>query len=73
MRYIYIALIVVATAAVLLFKIQNLEVVTVSFLTLSFSMPVSLLVLVIYVLGMFTGGALWSLLRSWLAKARAQP
>ncbi|PPE65103.1 DUF1049 domain-containing protein [Caldimonas caldifontis] len=72
MRYVYIALIVMATAAVLLFKVQNLEVVTVSFLNLSFSMPVSLLVMAIYVLGMFTGGALWSLLRSWFAKARTR-
>jgi uncharacterized integral membrane protein len=73
MRYVYIALIVVVTAAVLLFKIQNLDVVTVSFLTLSFSMPVSLLVVTIYVLGMLTGGTLWSLLRGWLAKAQARP
>lgn len=72
MRYVYIALIVMATAAVLLFKVQNLEVVTVSFLNLSFSMPVSLLVMAIYVLGMFTGGALWSLLRSWFIKARTR-
>jgi len=35
MRTVYIGLVVLVTAAVLLFKVQNLESVTVSFLTMS--------------------------------------
>ena len=66
MRYVYMGLIVLVTAVVLLFKVQNLTNVTVSLFSMSMTLPVSLLILGIYLLGMFTGGALWSLLRIWL-------
>jgi uncharacterized integral membrane protein len=72
MRYVYIGLIVVFTALVLLFKFQNLETVTVSLLTASISLPVSILVLGIYLLGMFTGGFVVALLRSWIGGARGR-
>ena len=55
-RYVYIGLIVAFTALVLLFKVQNLETVTVSLFSSSISLPVSVLVVGIYLLGMFTGG-----------------
>ena len=64
-RYVYIALIVVLAGIVVLFKIQNLEAVTVSLFTVSVTLPVSVLVFAIYVLGMLTGGFVLSLLRSW--------
>lgn len=70
MRYVYIALIVALTAVVLLFKLQNLETVTVSFLSLSFTLPVSLLLILVYVLGMVSGGSLLALLRTWVRGAR---
>ena len=70
MRYVYITLIVVLTASVLLFKLQNLEQVTVSFLSASFTLPVSLLLVLIYVLGMLTGGFLLALVRTWVRGAR---
>lgn len=66
MRFVYIALIVAFTALVLLFKFQNLDMVTVSLFSASFSLPVSVLVLLIYLLGMFTGGFVLTLLRSWI-------
>jgi uncharacterized integral membrane protein len=65
MRFVYIALIVVFTAIVIAFKVQNLETVTVSLAAMSVTMPVSILVLLVYVLGMLTGGFLVKLLRSW--------
>jgi len=71
MRYVYILLIALLTAAVLLFKFQNLETVTVSLLTVSVTLPVSLLVIGVYVLGMFTGGFLVALVRSWIRGARS--
>jgi lipopolysaccharide assembly protein A len=66
MRYVYIALIVALSAIVVLFKFQNLESVTVSLFAASVTMPVSVLVLLIYLLGMFTGGFLLALVRSWV-------
>jgi uncharacterized integral membrane protein len=73
MRYVYLVLIVLVTAAVLTFKIQNLDTVTVNFLTASVTLPVSILILVIYVLGMVTGSAALTLLKSWIAGARRAP
>jgi lipopolysaccharide assembly protein A len=73
MRYVYIALIVVFTAIVLLFKFQNLETVTVSLATSSFTLPVSVLVLLVYLLGMLTGGFVLALLRSWVRGANQRP
>lgn len=69
MKYVYIALVVAFTALVLLFKIQNLETATVSLFTASITLPVSLLVIGIYVLGMVTGGALLGLLKGWYGGA----
>ena len=65
MRCVYVTLIGLATAAVLLFKLQNLTSVTVTFLTMSVTLPITLFIIAVYVLGMLSGGALWSLLRRW--------
>jgi uncharacterized integral membrane protein len=70
MRFAYIALIVVLAGIVLLFKVQNLETVTVSLASASFVLPVSVLILLIYVLGMLTGGFVVALLRSLVRGAR---
>jgi uncharacterized integral membrane protein len=71
-RFVYIGLIVAFTAVVLLFKFQNLETVTVSLFSSSISLPVSVLVVGIYLLGMFTGGFVVALLRSWIGGARGR-
>jgi uncharacterized integral membrane protein len=71
MRYVYIGLVVVVTAAVLLFKVQNLESVTVSFLTLSLTLPLSVAIVAVYFLGMVSGGALIAAMRSLVQRARA--
>jgi uncharacterized integral membrane protein len=69
MRFVYITLIVAFTAIVVLFKVQNLESVTVSLFSASVTLPVSVLVLLIYVLGMVTGGFVIALLRVWFQRA----
>jgi uncharacterized integral membrane protein len=71
-RYVYIALIVVFTAIVLMFKVQNFDTATVSFFSFSITLPVALLLIGVYVLGMVTGGALLALLKSWISGARAR-
>jgi uncharacterized integral membrane protein len=73
MRYVYIALIVAFTGIVLLFKFQNLESATVSLFSASITLPISVLVLLIYVLGMLTGGFVFALLRTWVERARPHP
>jgi len=63
------ALIAIFVGVVALFKVQNLETVTVSLFSASVTLPVSVLVLLIYVLGMLTGGFLLALLRTWVKGA----
>jgi uncharacterized integral membrane protein len=69
LRFVYIGLIVTFTALILLFKVQNLETVTVSLFSASMTLSVSTLVFLIYVLGMLTGGFLWTLLRGIFCRA----
>lgn len=70
MRFVYIALIVLFTAIVVLFKFQNLQSATVSLFSASVTLPTSILVAGIYILGMLTGSSLVALLRTWIAGAR---
>jgi uncharacterized integral membrane protein len=64
LRYVYIGLIVAFTALVLLFKVQNLETVTVSLFSASVTRPVSLRDVGIYVLAISTGRFVLAVLRS---------
>jgi putative membrane protein len=73
MRYLYITLIVLFTAVILIFMFQNLEVVSVSLFSAGVTLPVSLLVLVSYILGMFTGGFVLSLVKSMVHGAIPPP
>lgn len=65
MRYLYGILIILVTIAVLIFMAQNLQSVTVSFLAMRITLPLFILVLLVYILGMSTGSSLSGLLRSW--------
>lgn len=69
MRHLYAMLALLLTAAVLVFIGQNMEAVTVSFVTMRFTLPLSILVVLVYVLGMFTGGSLVGLVRSLFRQA----
>ncbi len=73
MRWVYLLLIVLFAAATLAFALQNLEMVTMSFLGFSVKAPIALLTAVIYILGAFTGGSLYALLRKSIQASRAQP
>ncbi len=63
MRWFYLAIIILFAAATAIFALQNLERVTVSFLGINARAPLAVVVVVIYVLGAFTGGSLLALLR----------
>ena len=63
MRWIHLAIIIALAAATLVFALQNLQTVTVAFLGLRITAPLAVLVAVIYLLGMATGGSVWSLMR----------
>ena len=56
MRWIYLAVIII-------FALQNFEIVTMSFLGFAARAPLALLVAIGYLLGAATGGSLFALLR----------
>lgn len=71
MRWLYLAIVIVFVAAILVFALQNLGVVTMSFLGFSLRAPLAILAAVVYVLGAFTGGSLFGLLRHSLRESKA--
>lgn len=63
MRWFHTAVIVILAVAFIIFAFQNLQSVTVAFLGFSFTMPLAFLFIIVYLLGMATGGSAWSLVR----------
>jgi lipopolysaccharide assembly protein A len=63
MRWFYLAVIVLFALATVIFALQNLEIITISFLGSNLRVPLALLVAVVYLLGAATGGSLLALLR----------
>jgi putative membrane protein len=70
MRWLNIAVVALFAIATALFAFQNFEIVTLTFLGFSARAPLALLVVIIYVLGMATGGSLFALLRRSIARSR---
>jgi putative membrane protein len=63
MRWIYLAVIILFVAAAITFAVQNLEIVTMTFLGINARVPLALLAAIAYLLGAATGGSLFALLR----------
>jgi lipopolysaccharide assembly protein A len=63
MRWINMAVTAILVGALLIFALQNLQSITVDFLSFSLRAPLSVLAIVIYLLGMWTGGSVWALIR----------
>ena len=59
MRFVHALLLLIFLAAVFLFAVQNTDAVTVRFLDRGASLPLALLILGVYLLGMLSG---WSVL-----------
>lgn len=73
MRWVHLAVIIVFAVVTLVFALQNLQTVTIAFLGFSVSLPLALQAIVIYLLGMATGGSLWALLRRAFEGSRRTP
>lgn len=72
MRWFYLAIIILFVAAVLLFVIQNRDLVTMAFLGFSIRAPLAIIAAVVYLLGAATGGSLYAFLR-WSVQASRTP
>lgn len=59
MRFVYIALIAIFASLVLLFKVQNVDSVTVSILSMSLTLPLSVLIFLVYVRGCSPADSCW--------------
>ena len=70
MRWLHLFVIILFAAAMVIFAAQNLQLVTVSFLGFSATVPLALLAAISYLLGMATGGSLLALLRRLVEGAR---
>ena len=70
MRWIYLAVIILFAVATIIFAVQNLEIVTVTFLGFNAGLRLAVLVAIVYLLGAATGGSLFALLRRSYQGAR---
>jgi uncharacterized integral membrane protein len=73
MRWLYLTVITLFAAAIIIFAVQNLQIVTTSFLGVSVRTPLAFLVALSYLLGTVTGSSLLALLRRSYHGARRAP
>jgi len=71
MRYVLGILLLLFFGAILIFAIENLQSVSVRFLTKSIEAPFAVLAVGIYVLGMVSGWSVVSFLRRSIRRVRA--
>ena len=70
MRWIHLTVVVLFGVTTLIFAIQNLEAVSMSFLGFSVRAPLAVMAIVVYVLGALSGGSLYELLRKSIRASR---
>ena len=58
MRWVYLAIVIVFVAALIIFVLQNTQSVNIAFIALSVTLPLAVLVFIVYVLGALSGGSL---------------
>ena len=70
MRWVYLIVIVLFVVAIAVFALQNLDMVTMSFLGFSIRAPLAILTAIVYLLGAATGGSVFALLRKSVQATR---
>ncbi|MBX9841536.1 MAG: hypothetical protein K2Z80_06995 [Xanthobacteraceae bacterium] len=63
MRWLHLCVVVVFALAIVIFLLQNRDVVALEFLGFSARAPVAILIAGVYLIGALTGGSLFALLR----------
>jgi lipopolysaccharide assembly protein A len=63
MRWVNLAVIIIFVVVMIIFAAQNFQSVTVYFLTFKMSAPHAVLIVLLYILGMVTGGSVAALMR----------
>jgi uncharacterized integral membrane protein len=70
MRIVYLVLLIVLAGIAVLFALQNLQLVTVSFLNWKLTLPVALVIAGAFLLGVASGGSVLAFLRWTVSRAR---
>jgi uncharacterized integral membrane protein len=70
MRWVHLIVIALFAAAIIVFVVQNLAPVTMSFLGFGLHAPLAVLAAIAYLLGAATGGSLFALLRKSVRASR---
>jgi putative membrane protein len=70
MRWLHLAVVIILVAATLIFALQNLEIVSIDFLSFGVRTPLAFLVIAVYLIGMATGGSFLALIRRSVEGAR---
>jgi len=70
MRWVHLTIVVLFIAVIIVFVIQNREVVTMQFLGFGIRAPLALVAAGFYALGAITGGSLFALLRRSIEASR---
>ncbi len=73
MRIIYALLLLIFLGAITIFAVQNQGSITLQFLDRSISSPRSLLIVLIYLLGMLSGWTVVGIGRNWYRHAMTRP
>lgn len=73
MRVIHVVSSVLFIALIVIFAFQNLQIVTVSFLGMRASAPLALVAVLVYLLGMASGGSVVTFLRRSIREATRHP
>jgi lipopolysaccharide assembly protein A len=72
MKWIHTAVVAILAIAFVIFALQNLQSVTVAFLSFGITLPLAVMFFVIYLLGMATGGSARTLMR-WAFRGPTHP
>jgi lipopolysaccharide assembly protein A len=71
MRWFHLTIVILFAAAMLIFVLQNFDLVTMAFCGFRIRAPLALLAAVIYAFGAITGGSLFALLRRSIRESKA--
>jgi lipopolysaccharide assembly protein A len=73
MRMICLLILLIILAAIGIFAVQNQEPITLHYLQQSVSCPLALLMGIVYLLGMVSGGTVFALVRHSLRRVTERP
>lgn len=73
MRIIYLIVLILLVGVTVLFALQNLQTITVSFFNWSVTLPIAVVVIGVYFLGMVSGGSVLAFLRWALKRSKKNP